>query len=141
MSKIFILFLIFALPSSAPSPVYNGALSFHYSVRIGEMAESFRRVYVSAPIEMQVKYKVVLLWNHAVVCKPSALIGYRVVGVSFALRLEKGLRRNKCRLAKMSYLSRGKIGKTGEYRGNGKIRKNKEIQERLFLQISTLSKK
>ena len=39
MSKIFITFLIFALPSSGPSPVYNGVLSFHYSLRIGEMAE------------------------------------------------------------------------------------------------------
>ena len=81
---------------------------------------------------MQAKYKVVLLWNHTVVCKPGALIGYRVVGVSFALGVEKGLRRDKCRLAKMSYL----------YRGKGKIRKkNKKIEERLLLQISTLSKK
>ena len=39
MLKIFITFLIFALPSSAPSPVYNRALSFHYSLRIGEIAE------------------------------------------------------------------------------------------------------
>ena len=53
------------------------------------MTESFRRVYVNAPIEMQTKYKVVLLWNHTVVCKPGALIGYRVVGVSFALGVEK----------------------------------------------------
>ena len=92
MSKIFIVFLIFALPSSAPSPVYNGALSFHYSLWIGKMAESFRHVYVSAPIEVQAKYKVVLLWNHTVVCKLGALISYRVVGVSFALGVEKGLR-------------------------------------------------
>ena len=77
------------------------------------MTESFRRVYVNAPIEMQTKYKVVLLWNHTVVCKPGALIGYRVVDVSFALGGEKGLVRDKCRLVKMSYLSRGKIGKTG----------------------------
>ena len=39
MSKIFIIFLIFALPSPAPSPVYNRAL-FHVSLRTGEMAES-----------------------------------------------------------------------------------------------------
>ena len=90
---------------------------------------------------MQAKYKVVLLWNHTVVCKSGALIGYRVFGVSFALGVEKGLRRVKCRLVKMSYLVRGKIGKTGKYWGNGKIRKSKKIEERLFLQISTLSKK
>ena len=138
MSKIFIIFQIFALPSSATSPVYNGALLFHYSLRIGEMEESLRGVYVSAPIEMQAKYKVVLLWNHTVVCKPSALNGYRVVGVSFARGVEKGLRRDKYRLVKMSYLSRSKTGKTGKYRGNCKIRK--KIEERLFLQISTLSK-
>ena len=53
MSKIFIIFLIFALPSSAPSPVYNGALSFHYLLRIGEMAGSFRRVYVRALSKIQ----------------------------------------------------------------------------------------
>ena len=116
MSKIFIVFLIFALSSSAPSPVYNGALSFHYSLRIGEMAESFRCVNVSAPIEMQAKCKVVLLWNDTVVCKPGALIGYRVFGVSFALGVKKGLGRDKCRLVKMPYLPRGKIGKTGKYR-------------------------
>ena len=80
------------------------------------MVESFRRVYVSAPIEMQAKYKVLLLWNHIVVCKPSPLIRYRVVGVSFALGVEKGLRGDKCRLVKMSYLSRGKIGNAGKYR-------------------------
>ena len=40
----------------------------------------------------------------------------------------------------MSYLSCRKIGKTGKYQGNGKIRENKKIEERLFLQISTLSK-
>ena len=65
---------------------------------------------------MQAKYKVVLLWNHTVVCKPGTLIGYRVVSVSFALGVEKGLRRDKCRLAKMSYL----------YRGKGKIRKKQK---------------
>ena len=102
------------MPSSAPSPVYNGALSFHYSLWIGEMAESFRRVYVSTPIEMQAKYKVVLLWNHTVVCKPGALIGYQVVSVSFELGVEKGLRQEKCRLGKMPYLSLGEIGKTGK---------------------------
>ena len=57
---------------------------------------------------MQAKDKVVLLWNQVscgmkssfccgtksryVVCKLGALIGYRVVGVSFALGIEKGLR-------------------------------------------------
>ena len=51
------------------------------------------------------------------------------------------MRRDKYRLVKISYLSRGKIGKTGKYRGNGKIRKNKKIEERLFLQNSTLSTK
>ena len=89
MSKIFIIFLIFALPCSAPPPVYNGVLSFHYSLQIGKMVESFRCVYVSAPIEMQAKYKVVLLWNHTFVCKPDTLIGYQVAGVSFALGVEK----------------------------------------------------
>ena len=59
------------------------------------MAESFRRVYVSASIELKAKYKVVLLWSDTYVCKPGALIGYRVVGVSFALGVEKGLRRDK----------------------------------------------
>ena len=108
MSKILITFLIFALPSSAPSPVYNGALLFHYSLQIGEMTESSQRVYVSVPIEMQAKYKVVLLWNHTVVCKPGALIGYRVFGVSFALGVEKRPRRDKWRLVKMSYLPRVK---------------------------------
>ena len=141
MSKVFIIFLIFALPSSAPLPVSNGALLFHYSLRIGEMAESFRCVYISAPIEMRAKYKVVLLWNHTVVCKPGALTGYQVVDVSFALGVEKGLGRDKCRLAKMSYLPPGIIGKTGKYRGNGKIRISKKIEERLFLQISALSNK
>ena len=57
---------------------------------------------------MQAKYKVVLLWNHTVVCKPGALIGYRVFGVSFALGVEKGPRRDKWRLVKMSYLPRVK---------------------------------
>ena len=90
------------------------------------MAESFRCVYVSASIEMKAKYKFVLLWNDTNVCKSGTLIGYRIVGVSFALGVEKGLRRDKCRLVKMSYLSRGKIGKTGKYRGNGKARKNKK---------------
>ena len=89
MTKIFIVFLILALSSSAPSPVYNGTLSFHYSLRIGEMVESFRCVYVSAPIEIQAKYKVVLLWNHTVVCKPGALIGYQAFGVSFTFGGEK----------------------------------------------------
>ena len=119
----------------------NGTLSFHYSLQIGEMAESFWCLYVSAPIEMQAKYKVVLLWNHTVVCKLGTLIGYWVVGVFFALGVEKGLRRGKCRLVKMSYLSRDKIGKTGKYLGDGKIRKNKKTEEHLFLKISTLSKK
>ena len=84
------------------------------------MAESFRRLYVSASIKMKAK-----LWNDTNVCKAGALIGYRIVGVSFALGVEKGLRRDNCRLIKMSYLSRGKIGKTRKYRGNGKIRTNK----------------
>ena len=92
MSKIFIIFLIFALPSSAPSSVYSGALLFHYPLRVGKMTESFWHVYVSVPIEMQAKYKVVLLRNHTVLCKPSTWIGYRVAGVSFALAVEKGLR-------------------------------------------------
>ena len=82
----------FRFSSSAPSPVYNGALSFYYSLRIGKMAESFRCVYVSGPIEMQAKCEVVLLWKHTVVCKPGTLIGYQVVGISFALGVEKGLR-------------------------------------------------
>ena len=69
------------------------------------------------------------------------MIVYRIVGVSFAFGVEKELRRDKCRLAKMSYLSRGKIGKTGKYRGNGKTKKKQKIEEYLFLQISTLSKK
>ena len=115
MSKIFIDFLIFVLSSSAPSPVYNEALSFHYSLWIDEMVESFWCVYVRVPIAMQAKYKVILLWNHTVVCKPGTLIGYWVFGVSFSLGVEKGLRRDKCRLAKMSYLPFGKIGKTGKY--------------------------
>ena len=104
MSKIFIFFLIFALPSSAPSPFYKGAFSFHYSLRIGKMAKSFRRVYTSAPIEMQAKQKV----------------------VRFALGVEKGLRQDKCRLVKMSYLSRCKISKTGKYHGHDKIRKKQK---------------
>ena len=141
MSKEMIIFLIFALPSSAPFPVYNGALSFHYSFRTGEMVESCRRVYVSAPIEMQAKYIVVLLWNHTIVCKLDALIAYRVVGVSFALEVEKGLRRDKCRFVKMTHLFCGKIGKTGKYRETVKLEKNKKAEECLFLQISTLSKK
>ena len=90
------------------------------------MVESFRRVYVSAPLEMKAKYKVVLLWTDINICKPGALIGYWIVGVSFAFGVEKGLRRDKCRLVKMFYLSRGKIGKTGKYWGNGKTRKNKK---------------
>ena len=56
------------------------------------MAESFRRVYVSAPIEMRAKYKVILLQNDTDVCETAALTGYRIVGVSFALGVEKGLR-------------------------------------------------
>ena len=116
MSKIFIIILIFALASPAPSPVYNRAL-FYFQLWTREMAESFRRVYVSASIEMKAKHKVVLLWNDTDVCKPGALIGYRIDGVSFALGVEKGRRRDKRRLVKMSYLSRGKIGKTGKYRG------------------------
>ena len=32
------------------------------------------------------------MWNHTVVCKPDTLIGYQLVGVFFALRVEKGLR-------------------------------------------------
>ena len=69
------------------------------------------------------------------------MIGYWVVGVFFALGVEKGLRRDKCILVKMPYLSRDKIGKTGKYLGDDKIRKNKKIEEHLFLKISTLSKK
>ena len=83
-------------------------------------------MYVSAPIEMNAKYKVVLLWNDTDVCKPGALTEYRIVRVSFALEVEKGLRRDKCRLVKTSYLSRCKIGKTGKYRGNGKTKTNKK---------------
>ena len=90
------------------------------------MAESFQHVYISAPIEMKAKYKVVLLQNDTDVCKPGALIGYRSVGVSFALGVEKGMRRDKYRVVKMFCLSRGKIGKTGKYRGNGKTRKSKK---------------
>ena len=97
------------------------------------MTESFRRVYVSASIEMQAKYKVALLWNPTVVCIPGTLIGYWIVGASFVLGVEKGRRGDKCRLVKMFYLSRGKISKTVKYLGNGKIRKNKKIEERLFL--------
>ena len=97
------------------------------------MTESFRRVYVSASIEMQAKYKVALLWNPTVVCIPGTLIGYWIVGASFVLGVEKGRRGDKCRLVKMFYLSRGKISKTVKYLGNGKIRKNKKIEERLLL--------
>ena len=61
------------------------------------------------------------------------MIGYRIVGVSIAFGVEKGLRRDKCRLVKISYLSRGKIGKTGKYQENGKTRKNKKIEKHLFL--------
>ena len=64
------------------------------------MVESFRRVYVNAPIEMQAKYG--MLWNHTVLCKPGALLGYRVVAIFFALGVEKGLRRDKCRLVPVS---------------------------------------
>ena len=121
MSKIFIIFLIFALPSPLPSPVYNRALC-HVLLSTGKIAKSFRHVYISASIEMKAKYKVVALWNDTDVCKPGALIGCRIVVVSFALGVEKGLRRDKCRLVKMLCLFRGKIGKTGKYRGNGKTR-------------------
>ena len=48
MSKAFIIFLIFALPSSTPSPVYNGALSFHYSLRIGETVRVCKRANQNA---------------------------------------------------------------------------------------------
>ena len=43
----------------------------------------------------------------------------------------------------MPYLSRSKIGRTGKYWGNGKIKtkQNKKIEGRLFLKISALSKK
>ena len=61
MSKIFTIFLIFALLTFTPSPVCNRALSFYYSLRIGKMVESFRRVYLNAPIKIQAKYKVVML--------------------------------------------------------------------------------
>ena len=98
--KLFIIFLIFALLSPAPWPVYNRAL-FHFWLRTGEMVESFRRLYVSASIKMKAK-----LWHDTNVCKAGALIGYRIVGVSFALGVEKGLRWGKCRLVKMFYLSR-----------------------------------
>ena len=64
---------------------------------------------------MQAKSKVILLWNHTVACKPGTLIGYQVVCVSFALGVEKGLRRDKCKLVKMSYLRQGKSGKIGKY--------------------------
>ena len=80
-------------------------------------------MYVSAPIERQAKYKVALLWNPTVGCIPGTLIGCWVVGVSFVLGVEKRRRRDKCRLVKISYLSRGKISKTVKYLGNGKIRK------------------
>ena len=56
MSKIFIIVLIFTLPSPALSPVYNRVL-FHFSLRTGEMAKSSRRVYVSAPIEVKANTK------------------------------------------------------------------------------------
>ena len=90
------------------------------------MVESFQRVYVSTPIEMPAKYKVVLLWNRTVVCKPGTLIGYRVVGISFALGVQKGQRQHKYRIVKMSCLSRGKMSKTVKYLGNGEIRKTKK---------------
>ena len=83
-----------------------------------------------------------LLWNHTTVCKPGTLFRYWVVGVSFTLGVGKGLRQDKCRFVKMSYLSRGKISKLRRYQGNGeKSEKNKNKEEHLFLQISTLSKK
>ena len=90
------------------------------------MAESFWRVYVSVPVEIKPKYKFVLLWNDTDVCKADALIVYRIVSVSFALGIEKWLEQDKRRLVKMSYLSRGKIGKTRKYRGNGKTWQNKK---------------
>ena len=119
VSKLFIIFLIFALLSPARSPVYNRVL-FHFWLRTSKMAESFRRLYVSASIKMKAK-----LWNDTNVCKAGALIGYRIAGVFFTLGVEKGLRWGKCRLVKMFYLSRGKIGRTRKYRGNGKTRKKK----------------
>ena len=90
MSKIFTIFLIFALLSFAPSPLCNRALSFYYSLCIGKMVESFRRVYVNAPIKTQAKYKVVMLWNHTVVSNHTVVFN------------KKGLRRGKCRLVKLS---------------------------------------
>ena len=99
MSKIFIIFLIFALPYNAASHMRR---LFHFSLRTGEMAESFGHMYVNATIEMKAKYKVVLLWNDTNVCKPGALTQHWIVDVSFASGVEKGLRRDKCRLVKMS---------------------------------------
>ena len=64
--------------------------------------------------------------------KPGALIGYQIVGVSFAPGVEKGLKQDKYRLVKISYLSRGKIGKTGKYYGNGKIRKKQKSRGALI---------
>ena len=107
------------------------------------MVESFRRVYVSAPIKMEAKNKVAQLWNHTVVCKFGTLLGYLVAGVSFALVVEKGLTQDKSRPVKISYLSRDKIGKTGKYRETVKSEKQKKNRGtlvpsnfNLFLQIS-----
>ena len=85
MLKIFIIFLIFALLSAATSPVYNRAL-FHFSLRTGKMAESFRRVYVSAPIEMKAQYKVILLWNDTDVSNPAPWLDIKLL--VFPLHLE-----------------------------------------------------
>ena len=83
MSKIFIIFLIFALPYNTASHMYKRGL-FHFSLRTGEM-----HMDVNAPIEMKAKYKVVLLWNDTDVCKPGALTWYWIVDVSFARGVEK----------------------------------------------------
>ena len=88
MLKIFIIFLIFALPYNTASHMYKRGL-FHFSLRTGEMAESFGHMDVNAPIEMKAKYKVVLLWNDTDVCKPGALTWYWIVDVSFARGVEK----------------------------------------------------
>ena len=94
---------------------------------------------------MQPIYIVILLWNHTAVCKPGALIVYRVLSVFFASGIKKGLRWNKRRHIKISYLSRGKIGRTGKYWSNSKIKTKQKnppkIEKCLFLQISSLSKK
>ena len=88
---------------------------------------------------MEAKYKVAQLWNHTVVCKFGTLIGYLVAGVFFGLVVGKGLKQDKCRPVKMSYLSRDKIGKTGKYWETVKSEKQKKknIEGHLFLQIPT----